>query len=202
MELVIQTVISSMVLKIKSFLVGERWVTVLWLLNWCNDGMIGFFSPFVAVVHWCVRMKNEYWGTILNAPVPISLVFHSLAEKQKVCAANSAGSLSQSKHLLSKREKKTECNFCLPFKSQGEILCGLSFFPFKSQDEILCGLSFFFPTVLYLWYCQHVLWHEGLLFPKGNCPSLPFSSSSSPGGFKSQDNLLLLPNSPLKFNLS
>lgn len=48
------------------------------------------------------------------------------------------------------KKEKTECNCCLLFKSQGEILCGLSFF--------------FLPIVLGVCYCQHVLCHKGLVF--------------------------------------
>lgn len=102
--------------------------------------------------------KDEEWilrhNTLLKAPVPISLAFHSLTEKQ-VCAANSAGILSQSQTSAFKaREKKTnaECNYCILFKSQGEI-CVV--YP--------C----FFSIVLCLCYCQHVLWPRSWSFLTG-----------------------------------
>lgn len=91
------------------------------------------------------------------------------------------------KHLLSKQEKKR--------KKQNAIIV----FLLKAKVWFCVVYLFFFSTVLGLCECQHVLWH--MVFPNRNWPSSPLSSSSSPGGFKSQDNLLLLPNSPLKFHL-
>lgn len=84
-------------------------------------------------------MNTEAQYTPLKAPVPISLAFHSLTKKQKVCTANSAGSLSQSQTSAFKareKKKKAECNYCLPFKSQGVILCGLSFFFFHCAGSV------------------------------------------------------------------
>lgn len=65
-------------------------------------------------------MNIEAQYTLLKAPVPISLAFHSLTEKQ-VCTPNSAGSLSQSQTSAFKaREKRKKCNaivvFCLKAK--------------------------------------------------------------------------------------
>lgn len=61
-------------------------------------------------------MNTEAQYTLLKAPVPISLAFHSLTEKQKVCTANSAGSLSQSQTSAFKaREKRKKQNAIVVF---------------------------------------------------------------------------------------
>lgn len=79
-----------------------------------SDGMMEG-SAFSSVCCCCTLMcKDEKWilrrNTLLKAPVPISVAFHSLTEKQ-VCAANSAGSLSQSQTPAFKaREKRKKQN--------------------------------------------------------------------------------------------
>lgn len=144
---------------------------------------LGFFSICCCCTLMC---KDEEWmlrhNTLRKAAMPISLAFHSLTDKQKVCAVNSAGSLSQSQTSAFKAREKTQ---------KAEWSC---YIEFKSWDSAWFILVF--SIALGLCYCQHVLRHKGLVFPNRNWPSSPFCCSSSPGGFK-----LLLPNSPLKFHL-
>lgn len=98
---------------------------------------LGFFSICCCCTLMC---KDEEWmlrhNTLWKAAMPISLAFHSLTDKQKVCAVNSAGSLSQSQTSAFKAREKT--------KKQNAVVT------LSLKAEILHGLSLFFPLC---WVC-------------------------------------------------
>lgn len=161
-------------------------------------GRVGFFSQFVAVVHWCVRLKKKYLSTkhCWKLQWQFLYLFTAWTEKQEVRAANCAGGLSflipnicfQSKRRGGLGGKQNEIvifsltpkvRFCIvyPWFSHcaGSVLAAS-----MSYGTRTCGLS--------------------LVSPSWNCPSSPLCCSSSPDGFKAQGKLLLPPNSSPLWN--